>query len=144
MKKKVLFLISLVLMIVCVTGFAACKKGGQQEEEPPRIVYEGTYKAEKVAFSFLGSDYTISLGEGFLGKLLTDDLAVLTLSKGGGLTFDVDLFSIAKFNATGTWAPDEKDEKKIEAVISEQKVTATCDGETVVILYSGVMFTLKK
>ena len=143
MKKKFLWVLSLILALVCVLGVVGCK-GKDKEPENKRIPYEGTYKVSMVTFSFQGSDYTIKVGESFLISKLTEDLAVLTLKEDGTLDFKVDLFNLFTFNVNGTWTVNEDDEKKIDAVISDSKITANCDGETLVIVYSGVAYTLVK
>ena len=145
MKKRFLWVLSLILALVCVIGIVGCKGGGEEEPEKKRIPYEGTYKVSMVTFSYQGSDYTVNLGGSFLSIFkLTEDLAVLTVKEGGTLDFNADLFGLFKFNVTGTWTANEEDEKKIDAVISGETITATCDGETLIIVYNGVAFTMVK
>lgn len=147
MKKRVFALAALLLTVCLALGIVSCKKPQDEDpvEEPTRIEYEGVYRVNSIRFG----DLTLNLGESnlILGNL-TRDVAVLTLGENGTLTFKCKLL-IVSFDVTGTWTADETNEETITAVIqadegSYAEILATCNGETLVITYEGVTFTLTK
>lgn len=144
MKKSVLF--AAILTAFFLIGISGCKKKEPESGSPEtQIEYEGTYRANSIQYG----DIRLNLGESssLLGNL-TKDMAVLTLSSDGSLHFQCKLI-IVSFDVTGEWNVSETDPNSITAKIlsSEEDqalIPATCDGETLVIAYRGVNFTLKK
>ena len=139
--KRILRLAAILLSVLACLGLAACKS---KESSEDGIAYEGTYKLQSLVYGGL----TLNVGDGGLLGMLTDDIAVVTLEKDGTMNFRCDILLI-KFNVTGKWEADENNENALIVTVegadaSEQtKISATCDGKTIVIDYQAV-FTLKK
>lgn len=145
--KKTLWFAMVMLSVVMCLGFAACKhkdKTELPEDEEPRIAYEGTYKLQSLVYG----DVKLNVGDSWLLSTITDDIAVVTLKEDGTMTFHCD-FLLINFDITGVWTADKDDETALTVTVEggnaseKAEISATCDGETIVIDYQAV-FTLKK
>lgn len=127
MKKKIAWLMTLVVAMVGLFSLVAC---GSSKA--------GVYKLDSV--QFLGK--TIRLGEEHLGVTLSKDILKVELNKDGSYS----LIAANKIfdSATGTWAENEDDKDKIDITVGGVTTSVFCNGREIQIKQLTMTIILKK
>lgn len=133
MKKRLMWLLALVAMVVSVFSLVAC--GGKKE---------GVYKFYSMKTETTpGMTVELKVGETFLGMItLSEDFITLELKEDGSyvVTAAGNLFD----SEAGTWQVNEEDSGKIDMTVGGVTTTVECDGKTICIEQDGAQITLKK
>lgn len=140
MRRKIFFAHILAAAMIFSALFCAACKGKETQISDS---YVGIYKVQ--SFSYGGFSVDMGQSNPLLG-FLTDNLAVLTLRADGTANFKSEII-VVNFDFEGTW--ESQEEGKITLIIpgqegEELRLSADCDGTTVVMNYGGGKFTMKR
>lgn len=129
MKKIKAFLLSMLMVVMCLLALVGCDTG--------------KYKFESMRISMAGNSMTIAVGDEFSGMEITEDFMVIEL-KGGNKAIVTSNLSGEESVQEGTW---KKGEEKNEIIITidDEDMTFIKDGNKLIAEIDGVgKITLSK
>lgn len=128
MKKKLVWLLTLVVAVVAMFSLVAC--GGS---------IEGTYKFYSMKAEENGISLELKAGESYMGVTLSKDFVTMEINDDG--TFRL---VFAGEEETGTWTINEEDPGKIDMVVDGETATFECNGRELRMEMDGMKLTLRK
>ena len=130
MKKKLVWLLTLVVAVAAMFSLVACGSSS----------IEGTYKFYSLKTEENGVMIELKAGESFMGVItLSKDFMAIELKEDG-----TAIASEQGMTITGTWKVNEEDIEKIDITFEGDTQTTECDGKEIRIMMNGMQFTLRK
>ena len=129
MKKKLTWLLALVVMVVGLFALTAC---GSKE---------GVYKFYSMKVDEGGVSVELKAGEKFMGFItLSEDFMTIELKEDGSVTMTV----AGEGAEVGTWKVNEEDSGKIDLTFGGETQTVECNGREIRMEFEGNELVLKK
>ena len=142
MKKKLIWLLTLVVMIVGIFSLSACGENSTEDSaEKIRAEKVGCYKFYSMTTEIDGETVELKVGGYYMFLTLTQEFVVVELKEDG--TYTASMMG-GMADTSGTWKVNEEDSKKVDLTAEGESNTWICDGNELHMEEDGTQITLKK